>query len=218
MPGKMVDKVRKLLAKAKGTNNENEAATFAAKARAIMDEYGIEEHELREEVEPEGVVFDTMVMTVIDLARRSLATATAELYMCKAFYYEGRLRMIFVGRESRTVVAKMMYKYFLDTIDRIVKEVDGNESYRVGCTMCLAWRLIQMSRAPVKGETLPAVIEEARAEAAAAMEKLGTQVVPVGTSFDDIDIQSFLEGAEAAEGIGLDVQVGSSSNAAIGNG
>jgi hypothetical protein len=42
----ILEKLRKLLSKAKGTNNENEAKAFFAKASELMTKHGIEQHEI----------------------------------------------------------------------------------------------------------------------------------------------------------------------------
>lgn len=89
---KVVDKIRKLLNKAEGTSNENEANTFFAKAQALMIKYAVDEAELiakgerrREEIVTKCITIDARKTSRQD-PLRSILNVIAECFNCKMWF------------------------------------------------------------------------------------------------------------------------------------
>lgn len=209
---KIADKVRKLLAKANGTNNEAEAAAFAAKAQALMVEHNLQmsDVEMKEEalIGVEHLRFefkDNYPWT------RQLASAVAGYYMC-GFYYMGRTNtFVLLGRPSRTEVAKMMFEYLFTTSRRLGRAYSNvgsiRNAFERGCGIGLANRL-RVLTAKAKGEPdksgLPALYQGAEAEIADFMNTLRrkSSVSKTGVGFH--------AGQSAANNVSLNTQVGGS--------
>lgn len=102
---KMVDKIQKLLAKAEGTTNENEAATFMAAAQRLMLEHAIEEGMLAkaDPLRKTRPIVRTMEFgknqTGIK-ALRYLLAGVAENNRCKVWMEAGRMNMSIAGFEE----------------------------------------------------------------------------------------------------------------------
>ena len=102
---KMVDKIQKLLAKAEGTTNEHEAATFMAAAQRLMLEHAIEEGMLAkaDPLRKTRPIVRTMEFgknqTGIK-ALRYLLAGVAENNRCKVWMEPGRRFMSIAGFEE----------------------------------------------------------------------------------------------------------------------
>lgn len=102
----ILGKVSKLLAKAKGTSNENEAAIFAAKAAELLAKHNLDEAMLREhdKSKEEGPVgAHPYEGRIPDRWRELILQGCARLYFCQ-LTVNGR-RYTLYGREHNAVVA-----------------------------------------------------------------------------------------------------------------
>lgn len=168
---KVIDKVRKLLAKSSGTENEHEAAAFLAKAQSILAEYNLSlsDVSIEEQSNDEIVISSTDDLTSSQPWRRSIATACASMYFCRYFWYykyfdrpnaknDGSYKRMdehnFVGAAHNVEVAKLMFEYLHTTVERLAKEgakkVPSNErskyitTFRHVCTQRLCKRIWHM--------------------------------------------------------------------------
>lgn len=113
-----LDRVRKLLAKAEGTDNEHERETFMQAANALMAKYGIEQAVLRTVSGRE----DKPGNRIIDIdgpwadVRGSLVYRVAEALRCKCVRLpkaNGRARVHIFGFESDIERAEVIYTSLL---------------------------------------------------------------------------------------------------------
>lgn len=158
---KAIDKVRKLLALA-GSSNEHEASLAADKAHAILAEYNLSLVDVEtKDISSATPVFIIDNEVVMDSWpwRRQIAAGVAQLYFCTYYYtmfhQDGkRLDMHnFVGEQHNTEVAKMMFRYLVDTVVRLANEsaaenkvptkerITYTRAFQWGCTGRLGARL-----------------------------------------------------------------------------
>lgn len=223
---KIVDKIKKLLAKAKGTTNEAEAAVFAQKAHELLVKHDVDEAEIvtEDETVDAPIVGTDVKVRYHSSAISGLASAVAQYYMCggivvRRFRGSSIVRYDFIGRESRTIVASQMFKYIEDTIYRMSKErfPDGGNAKREfekGASVNMAWRIVNMMK---KARTdnpgnLPAIYDQAKAEFeqyTKGMDKL--RRVPMKTGY------GYREGAQAANNISMNAQVNTAQSSGTKN-
>jgi hypothetical protein len=147
----IMDRIAKLLAKAKGTNNEHEAAVFAAKAAEMLAEHNLTEAQIAaRDAEDLGPVGEHKYEgRVPDEWRRQILNATAHLYFCKLLWNRGAAKAAytfrFVGKEHNAKVAAAMGEYFIATVKRMAREYSGARSdqndFRKGCAARLTERI-----------------------------------------------------------------------------
>jgi hypothetical protein len=135
---KVIERVRKLLALS-ASPNENEAASAAAKAQAILTEYNLSMSEVESVQTDDEFGMIEVGETESRPWRRQLANATGALYFCKYFYTfrfikvntkYGTIRHdvhTFVGAPHNVEVAKMMFQYLMSAVDRLAR--DGSLAY-----------------------------------------------------------------------------------------
>ena len=185
---KVIDRIRKILALAGNNPNEAEAAAAAAKAQAMLAEYNLELADVTHVHDHESdMVLDNELQTDSRPWRRQLGTMIAKMYFCGYYYtfikkladkkcgYVRYDRHSFMGERHNVVVAKLMFQYLQDTIERLAREGAGayppNErgsfmnSFRHACANRLCWRIHERIEAAKRGEiktesgtTLPALL------------------------------------------------------------
>lgn len=110
----ILDKIKKLLAKAEGTSNEQEAEAFAAKATELMFKYAISDEALHDGEDMQGVGY--VEMTIPHLGKfwrqkANLANAIAKNNRCEAIYmqnvYPAKIRVY--GYPSDRLFVEMLY-------------------------------------------------------------------------------------------------------------
>jgi hypothetical protein len=123
-----IEQIRKILAKANGTDNKFEAITFARKAKAMMAENGLTEADLDANPIGEG-----------EYAKRKatwhgwVASATAEFFGCVAIFStrpygtragttQLRREWKLVGRKAAVITAELMADHFFHEIRRKSRE------------------------------------------------------------------------------------------------
>lgn len=219
---KLIDKIRKLLAKAKGTDNQEEAAVFAQKAHELLlrNELDIAE------VTAEGQEVSEQVVGTRHKPRydtpwfRGLANAVAKYYMCGMVRYKingrrGSETYAFVGRESRTLVAAEMFGYLEKTIYRLSNEAskDGvvRRNFQKGAAVNMAFRVMKMlEKAKVDNPgNLPALYDAAAAEIADFFKK--EQVGTMKTRALELSGPGYHAGVAAANNISMNTQVNASA-------
>jgi hypothetical protein len=123
-PDSIKDKVRKLLALSK-SGNENEAAAALEKANKLMEEYAIDEKDVRLE---SGRVKSTKTYVVW---KAVIANAVSWLYGCHSYRDGGEGERVFTGESLDVFMACEMYSYLIDAVERCAKKnIRKNAKYK----------------------------------------------------------------------------------------
>jgi hypothetical protein len=219
----LMRKIRLLMAKAQGTNNEHEATAFAEKVQELLLQNGLSASDInmeagqapREEVQQHdqergGKDF------LKSPARRVLLSAVCEFYMCSYLRW-GSDRVVIIGKKSNAEVAAAMMNYLLDTVIRLSNSYARGQTsavridFRRGCMARLADRLhtlsLERKRAAQQptGNTLPALFVDESRLVAAYLATLKTKRAKPIRITQGMHAQA---GRRAAEGISLNPQVG----------
>lgn len=225
---KIVDKIRKLLAKAgDSATTEAEAAAFAAKAHELMMAHELSEEDVVE-VEDVDVIKDGLDVKYAEPWRRFLADSVAQYYLCTfisskawdASSQKMRPRLLFLGRRARVAIVKEMYLYLEAACVRLAKSYSKDREMQLaferGCGVGLSNRLDKLTKdakaPPVTGGTsgVPALYQNAAEEIMPLLASMNVKqrlsAVKGGMGFGD--------GMRAAANVSLGPQVGSSSGSA----
>jgi hypothetical protein len=252
---RMIDKIRKLLALSQSPN-ENEAARASEKVQELLAEYNLSMSDVAEKDADgvdESIVVEKGAVTASYPWRRPLAQAVASMYFCKYFYTTSRYTETikngvsklsrqasdthhFVGALHNIAVAKMMFAYLNETIDRLAREgaltvppsqrspyrttFRGMCAHRVGVRIMK--RIEDSKRDGIKttsGTNLPALLNlyqswEDRNKA--HIEREVGKMVTRKSSIANLHSKGQIDGFNAGNNIGLDPQVGKSNTRAIG--
>lgn len=121
-------KIAALLAKAEGTDNEFEAATFMAKVNELLEKHQIEMHEIRAaqgDQDPMGKgVGETNLYASMGWAR-DLAGSLAHYYGCRFVFWRrgNHFRYEIVGRESARMTFELMLPYVISQVRQRAKRI-----------------------------------------------------------------------------------------------
>ena len=121
---KIIDKIRKLKAKADdGSVTEEEASLYAEKVAALLQQHNLSEAALEIKSEEQEVTQDKLYNSKTgDPWAQTMARAIANLYFCDIFISnggDGKTRIAFVGKPHNIEVAKSMTEYLIKTIGRL---------------------------------------------------------------------------------------------------
>jgi len=167
----IVDKVRALLAKARdGACSEAEAEACMARARKLMDEHGVSEVFLEDEVGQ-----DEVRPKYLDPWRKTLAHRAAAYYGCSTLFFGTEKRFVVVGRGASRSVALDMIQWLDSLVLRLAREwrksVGGSRgdqlNFERSCGTRIGMRLAEMTAAAT------------RVDGNGAGEGGGTSLVPV---------------------------------------
>lgn len=228
---KLIDKIRALKAKAEKTDNEHEAAAFAAKVQELLTKHNLHisdvEIDDEEQEDMERVTYDPRYT---DPWRRVLCGATARLYMCDIYMdymwddkkQKTKTVVVFVGRPHNIVVAQEMFEYLVATTLRLAREYGRGDrkaqlGFERGCGLRLADRMEALRAEQTRGTpkrdvagnpgNLPALYMDEAEQIAKIFEGLGLKTKSNRTKLNGHSAA----GAEAAEGVSLNTQVGGRS-------
>ena len=169
-------KIAALMAKANGTENEHEAAVFAAKAQEMLAKHNLAMMDVLEGIAAERRETVTQVEvenkhTPSDWHKRLLG-AVARFYFCRSLFCGSKF--LLVGKLHNAAVAASMFGYLKKTTERLALEWARAEgdivslseclNFKHACGLRLAERLYRMfqeqqgSGSPT-GTTLPALHE-----------------------------------------------------------
>jgi len=109
------NKIRKLLALSK-SDNENEAAIALEKANKLMEEYALDENEIK--FESIGIKSTKTYC----LWRFVIANAVTWLYGCYSYRDQDKGERVFIGESLDVFMASEMYSYLIKTIERCAKK------------------------------------------------------------------------------------------------
>lgn len=111
-------KIEKILAKARGTDNEAEAATFLAKAEALMEEHQISIMDLGQD-DPMGKFTAYEATQSSPTWKNHVLNQVAQFYGARAVrdWIDGkRFKFVVVGPESARVTTELMYPFIIEQI------------------------------------------------------------------------------------------------------
>ena len=193
-------RVQKLLALSKSPNG-NEAAAALEKARALMDEYYLEERECLYAKRP------VKATKRLSRWRAVLSDAVAWLYCCASYRSTRTGMIVFYGESFDAFIAGEMYGYLSKTIGRITRQnirkntkTKYREQYKLGMAYRIYARIHDTGAAAAwaerRGEKLRAVTEAMRKEISPADEDI--KITGKG--------DGFMRGAKAGDGIQLNRQ------------
>lgn len=154
----ILDRISKLLAKARGTTNEAEAALFAAKAAELLAKHNLDEEMLRQrdqDREQGPIGRHAYKVRVPDAWREYIVKGVARLYFCRTVWYpksaDPSRSWTFVGREHNAKVAMLMADYLMATVKRMAREHSPYKreqgGYRRGAGARLYNRLVELADA-----------------------------------------------------------------------
>lgn len=127
---KIIEKIRKLFALSENNPSEDEAKAAALKAQELLAQYNIAEADIREfDTTPAEEICEIRVDLAAKKWKYDLATAVANNFRCKRFYF-GKSCVCFYGHKTDATVAAETFKYLFKTgnilagreVDRVFKE------------------------------------------------------------------------------------------------
>ena len=187
--GKVIDRIRKLIALAKGGGTEAEAEQAMKRVHDLLAKHNLRFDEVSEQ-RPQQEVRDR-VHEVVNAANnpweRPIWHATASLYFCCWYgqrsytgsgktYRTTRMNHNFIGRSHNILVARLMTDYFLKTIRRLARQEGKNEtadertsfvhSFQLGCAKRLAERIwdhqYETRRRPTQADVAESILPALR--------------------------------------------------------
>lgn len=122
-------KIAALLAKAEGTDNEFEAATFMAKVNELLEKHQIEMHEVRQaqgDQDPMGKQKGETNIYASMLWARDLAGMLARYYGCRLVYWRrgNHFSYEIVGRESERTTFELMLPFIITQVRLQAKQIN----------------------------------------------------------------------------------------------
>lgn len=114
-------KIAALLAKAEGTDNEFEAATFMAKVNELLEKHQLDMHDIRKAAadgDPMGMELGGMNIYASMLWAREVAGALARYYGCRFVYRRvgNHFNYDIVGRESARTTFELMLPFVVTQV------------------------------------------------------------------------------------------------------
>lgn len=154
----IAETIRALLAKSQGTDNEHEAAAFAAKAAELLQKHNLDLASVEAAARTTGEAVSEVKLDwrYTDPWRMSIVRDTARLYFCRIYTTrrvekDGKGRWVerkgvaIVGKPHNTAVAVSMTEYLVKTTLRLAAEYSTERGQRLpferGCGERIAQRL-----------------------------------------------------------------------------
>ena len=156
MDRKIKDRIRKLLAKARGTENEAEALAFLQKATEMLQEYNLHEADLGSAEANEPLTHRIISSVDWNPWWISMIQSLSKLYFGGIFItqeiYKGKLRraVAICGRPHNLDIVESMYEYLETTTKRLAAEYSKDRKFRLdfekGCGMRISSRILSMAK------------------------------------------------------------------------
>lgn len=123
----VIDKVRKLLALAKGNDNEHQAEAATNKARELLEAYNLDLTIVGKETNKFAPRDKQKLRGGLYTWQRDLWNITANLNFCKYWYIKGttagsRYEHELLGSKANVISTQIMAQYLQDTIERLARE------------------------------------------------------------------------------------------------
>lgn len=133
MSADIADKLKKIIAKADGTSNEAEAATFMAKAQQLMIEHGLTLLDLGklDSDDPVGHARD-MYHNQSDAWKKLVGWNLGTYYGCKVIMSKetiSRTAWVVFGRESARTTFALMWPYIDQQVSQLAKQATAAGHY-----------------------------------------------------------------------------------------
>ena len=134
MNAKIIERIRKLKAKAESTNSEAEAEIFMEKVHELLAEYNMNMEDLDSDDDDDPIKRDAIFDYYNQTWKKLILPAVARLYFCKPVWVAKAVKkrkshgykkvdvLTLFGRSSNVIVAKEMSEYLIDAVDRLTKE------------------------------------------------------------------------------------------------
>ena len=221
----LLRKIRALDAKARKTNNEHEAATFAAKVQELLEKHNLSVDVLREQATERfgGVKGDRVRQKGWGASpyRRMLVGAVCELYYCRALYYKHTDEFMIIGKPVNVIVAKQMIEYLLGVVLRASRDYGATTNkakldFRRGMIIRLSHRLTQMLAEKQREErmregnnpgNLPALYANQTALVESFLEDMGIKTKTARKIKVDAT-EAYFHGDAKGRTVSLDKQIG----------
>lgn len=228
MSDKIKSKIAALLAKAKGTDNEHEAAAFMAKAQELLEQHQIDIGDLIDANDPvaKGGFYDASGKWVPSW-HKDLYNSLARLYGCRPIqvnYYVGikkTWRVELVGRESAIATTELMFPWVKEECNRLGRALakeTGVETSRgqrsVGNALVL--RIQKLVREMVEDRPRTEAASKNALVTLDRVTQLVEQLYPNLKAGRKTTVSTSKGAAAAAAGIGLHRQAGGSAPLQIG--
>jgi hypothetical protein len=144
---KIQDTIAALLAKARGTDNENEAAIFMAKAQELLARHNLDEAQLRgRDAKSNEPVGEHRYRDSVAKWRSVIAQGCAKLYFCSCLTWGKEFR--FVGKAHNAEVAISMTDWLCAVVKRMAREYSSDRKtqgeFYYGAAMRLYQRLVAL--------------------------------------------------------------------------
>jgi hypothetical protein len=229
---KLLDKIKKMLAKAGNNPNEHEAALAANMAQELLARHNLTMADVPDDDQPDDladIVTDGTIVTASHPWRRPLGSAVATMYFCKYMFVGagGKNKHMFVGARHNVAVATVMYLYLLTTVERLAQEgsrsIPAQEkspyrtTFRGACSTRLCARINERIRDAKQGTamastgtTLPALLslyDRATSLNDAFIASKFGKLRQVTSRIRNLHAKGYYDGDAAGRNIGLDQQV-----------
>lgn len=216
---KIKARIAALLAKAKGTDNEHEAAAFIAKAEEMLEQYQIDLSELGDESDKvrHHAGLDADGKWVASW-HRSLYRQLGQYYGCQSIkvHTQRGYRQELVGRESAIVTTDLMFVFIKGECNRLGRQMkldgsaptDANGARLVG--NALALRIAKLIREREERDALAPTTDAAKNALVVKDQVIALyeQLFPSVQTSKGHKIKTNADARELAEGIGLHRQAG----------
>lgn len=151
---KLVQKIQQLMAHAEGTNNEHEAAAFAAKAQELMLRHNLTEGDLTQGETPQAVRDELTLADTsgwVDQLFSGVATAHGCTIVIGRRWRQGTVgkndRVITVfGRPTNVEIVKYLGTYLFREIRRLRGQAGGSNAYKNSYAMGAALAVVKRLR------------------------------------------------------------------------
>lgn len=227
---KLIDRVRKLFAKANDASvTEAEAMAYAKKAQELLEQHNLSLLDLSEDEKKQGIGrFTWAPKYANDGWRKLVAIAAAKVYMTKLIMTQMQVEVrggklawrpafILVGREANCEVARSMIDYLFTTVVRLSKDYSKVQKERhlfeAGAGNRLVRRLREMYQASAvqpesNGSNLPALYSQELTIVEDWAKENIDGMKPTKVKSSNTDFNHSIAGALAANNISLSGQIG----------
>lgn len=241
----ILKRIKALLGMSRGNANEHEAALFAQKAQEMLTEYNLSLSDVENHSDSKVIEDGDLMTSSSNPWRRSLGLAIARLYFCDYYWqhvyvdtprrkrgYVRGDKHNFIGLTHNVVVAKEMFVYLVDTVERLAKESRRakrersayENAFRFGCAKRLEdriWERFNELTAPPVGlitkSNVPALYKGMAAEVSAYMEKHHTDLTVVDKYAGRLaSVEGVIDGNAAGDKVSLDTQLQATKPKQIG--
>lgn len=219
----MHDKIRALLAKAQGTDNEHEAAAFLTKAQQLLEQHQLDLNDVLGHDDP--ILWAALTFSAKDFSwKRRLYYAVAVLYGARAVMVKmgTDVRVELAGRQSALATVEVMWPYIQAEVQRVSKRLAPSHGLTaVAMANRVGIALIIRAQALAKSSTDAPRTDVARQNALATVDLVEAAFnakFPTTSLTKHPSIRLSDAARAAAAGIGLHAQVGGGSTLRLGRG